>query len=279
MCFDGTPLSDNAFPPKSIQCAKRAQMKDFSAKEESKQDSKCREMQMKSFYLLAPDTPSPQLFHSSFTTPDFKWVLRTAEQNCHCFPREFTFPLPRITISYILLDPPVSSVTLPITLNWHLSLTILPSIHHPTVLKPTPPPSFLFHEMNCQSQASSHFQSSSHGCGLFKDPALAAIPSPSCLTHFPLSAWPGSPMYKHPLEKPFLDPTTTHFSLPFCSKISPKCHLYLISPLSFYCPFFPQSAGEFWIGACNKGIKHTKWYLVKRKAVPFPFSQQPSFPP
>lgn len=123
-----------------------------------RQASKCREMQMKSFHLLAPDTPSPQLFHSSFTrftTPDFKWVLNTAGQTCHTFPQEFTFPLPGITISYILLDPPVSSVTATSPLTD--GLTILQSIHHPAVLKPTPPPSFLFREMNCQSQASSHY--------------------------------------------------------------------------------------------------------------------------
>lgn len=100
-----------------------------------------------------PSTISLEFY--SFTTPDFKWVLNTAGQTCHTFPQEFTFPLPGITISYILLDPPVSSVTATSPLTD--GLTILPSIHHPAVLKPTPPPSFLFREMNCQSQASSHY--------------------------------------------------------------------------------------------------------------------------
>ena len=163
-----------------------------------------------------------------------------------------------------MVSPSSNLFIIPLCLNLHPHLPSC-SVKWTVSLRPAP------------TTYSPLFQSSSHRCGLFKDPALAAIPSSSCLTHFPLSAWPRSPMYKH--QKPFLDPTTTHFSLPFCSKISPKSHLYLISPLLFYCPFFPQSAGTFWIGACNKGIKHTKWYLAKGRQSPFPSPNNPvSFP-
>lgn len=145
-----------------------------------RQASKCRETQMKSFHLLAPDTPSPQLFHSVLRPQTSSGCSILPKETCHSFPQEFTFPLPRITISYILLDPPVSSVTATSPLTD--GLTILPSIHHPAVLKPTPPPSFLFREMNCQSQASSHspthplFQSSSHAVASLRI-THAAIPS------------------------------------------------------------------------------------------------------
>lgn len=73
-----------AFPPKSIQCAKTAQMKDFSAKKNQAGLQMQRDANRSHSTSLLQTHPPLQLFPHSFTTPDFKWVLNTAEA-CHSF--------------------------------------------------------------------------------------------------------------------------------------------------------------------------------------------------